>query len=413
MTRQRDTDNDDRTDRDARLPADELRRRDVVKAVGGAVVGTTALSDAATARTTFCGTEGCTAVEKPPEDVYTVVDDRTRVEFERDYLDAKMDEGYDTLGVKSGSCSAEGDGNGDCDYVGLNGCTYSYGVPDSCNDVGHPELLKCGGESYAVEQADTCTAIEPLSDGDVVDLFGYTSEEPRETNLPAQLEAAQKSRLFLYEGPEGLSLVVVHGGTDAEQGGAATFRVTGLPSDGEFVVLADRYEGSEDEFDVGDREAVLNWSWGGTNDGGVFRGLGAAFCVRIEAAWNDEANLDPYGSGTVRQWQFLSGSLDDPEVVDLDMGEPITVRSGGCGRAAPVEAGDHRTDQQDEGDGGNEEDEEGRDGAGDEENGGEYTVCHRPPGNPDNSRTITVGSKSALEAHLAHGDSRGPCDGDT
>lgn len=35
-------------------------------------------------------------------------------------------------------------------------------------------------------------------------------------------------------------------------------------------------------------------------------------------------------------------------------------------------------------------------------------VCHAPPGNPANARTITV-SVNALPAHRAHGDTEGPC----
>ena len=35
-------------------------------------------------------------------------------------------------------------------------------------------------------------------------------------------------------------------------------------------------------------------------------------------------------------------------------------------------------------------------------------VCHIPPGNPDNAHTIVV-DDSAVPAHLAHGDSLGPC----
>ena len=38
------------------------------------------------------------------------------------------------------------------------------------------------------------------------------------------------------------------------------------------------------------------------------------------------------------------------------------------------------------------------------------TICHRPPGNPGNAKTITI-SQSAVAAHLAHGDSLGGCNG--
>jgi hypothetical protein len=37
-------------------------------------------------------------------------------------------------------------------------------------------------------------------------------------------------------------------------------------------------------------------------------------------------------------------------------------------------------------------------------------ICHMPPGNPGNAHTITV-SSNALMAHLAHGDTMGPCGG--
>ncbi len=36
------------------------------------------------------------------------------------------------------------------------------------------------------------------------------------------------------------------------------------------------------------------------------------------------------------------------------------------------------------------------------------TICHIPPGNPDNAHTITI-SVDALPAHLAHGDTIGEC----
>jgi len=36
------------------------------------------------------------------------------------------------------------------------------------------------------------------------------------------------------------------------------------------------------------------------------------------------------------------------------------------------------------------------------------TICHRPPGNPDNVHTLSVG-EAAVGAHLRHGDGLGAC----
>ena len=36
------------------------------------------------------------------------------------------------------------------------------------------------------------------------------------------------------------------------------------------------------------------------------------------------------------------------------------------------------------------------------------TICHIPPGNPENAHEITVGAP-AVPAHLAHGDNVGSC----
>ena len=39
-----------------------------------------------------------------------------------------------------------------------------------------------------------------------------------------------------------------------------------------------------------------------------------------------------------------------------------------------------------------------------------FSLCHRPPGNPSNARTITVGSERAVAAHLEnHPDTPGAC----
>jgi Tol biopolymer transport system component len=57
-------------------------------------------------------------------------------------------------------------------------------------------------------------------------------------------------------------------------------------------------------------------------------------------------------------------------------------------------------------DGGDGGDDQGADDGGNEK----VTICHVPPGNPENAHTITI-SVSALDAHLAHGDYEGACAG--
>ena len=55
---------------------------------------------------------------------------------------------------------------------------------------------------------------------------------------------------------------------------------------------------------------------------------------------------------------------------------------------------------------------DGDDGEGDEdgeeEEGVKVVICHIPPGNPENAHTVEVG-EDAVEAHLAHGDTEGEC----
>lgn len=50
---------------------------------------------------------------------------------------------------------------------------------------------------------------------------------------------------------------------------------------------------------------------------------------------------------------------------------------------------------------------------GKDDDDGKVTLCHIPPGNPENARTITV-DEASVKAHLRHGDYLGPCveDGD-
>ena len=51
---------------------------------------------------------------------------------------------------------------------------------------------------------------------------------------------------------------------------------------------------------------------------------------------------------------------------------------------------------------------DGEDDGDDDGEDHKVTICHIPPGNPDNAKTHTI-DQSALPAHLAHGDTEGAC----
>ncbi len=52
------------------------------------------------------------------------------------------------------------------------------------------------------------------------------------------------------------------------------------------------------------------------------------------------------------------------------------------------------------------------DEVGDGPGAGKAVICHVPPGEPDNARTLEIGGR-ALAAHLRHGDAVGACGGDS
>jgi hypothetical protein len=280
--------------------------------------------------------------------------------------------------------------------------------------IGTDAMAMRGTESrYILVQGDTCVPIRPMGLQVPVTTF-YDYQLPRKRISDANgasvgdtaeyasagtisLQRAQTSLLFLYQEPQGLSLVVVHGSVRNSDAGAVTFRISGLPKDGDWIVKDDFYRNPDtgnkastnyDRWDVDGTDHRIDWTWGsGGTDGGVFRGLGEDFEVVIDPAFNEDAALyNRHYEGRVTDWELLSGSSDDPERISLSMDEPIRITTGSCGQGDDV----------------GEED----------ENREKYTVCHESPGNSDNARTIRVENKSALETHLGHGDTRGSCSGD-
>ncbi|AGB31207.1 hypothetical protein Natpe_1302 [Natrinema pellirubrum DSM 15624] len=211
-------------------------------------------------------------------------------------------------------------------------------------------------DGYVVEQGSFCQPIEPLSSGESVESFyEYRSHEthPEGTDRfyssygTTHLQRDNTSALFLHEGPEGLSLVTVHGRLDTETpGGLVTYEIAGLPAESEWVVRDDNYTGDTrmDEFDRGDGWTSASWIFrDGRTDGGAIRGgLDGQFAVTIRPGFNEDSAFadrrselyDPDfdGDGEIEQWDVLSGAAGDgnrrTELPSLE--EPVTIRTGTC-----------------------------------------------------------------------------------
>lgn len=225
--------------------------------------------------------------------------------------------------------------------------------------VGRAATSKSG--TYSISQGTRCLPITPLSgDTPVEKLYDYTYPMDQYDGSPGSsgytysaaghtdLQRDDTSTLFLYDGPKGLSLVIVHGKlhkTGGESGsGAATFRFADLPSSAKWVVQDDLYLDKDtgkphstnyDEWSTKNGYSRVNWIWGpNRTDGGVLGDLGTAFSITIVPAFNRRASLyKPNQSGSITDWQVLTGGLDSPKRVALDLTEPVTLASKGCSSA--------------------------------------------------------------------------------
>ncbi|EMA35698.1 hypothetical protein [Halococcus hamelinensis] len=192
---------------------------------------------------------------------------------------------------------------------------------------------------YHLSQGDQCVPLQPLRGDDPVEAF-YDYRRDRDSSYGTRsLQQPNTSVLFLYEGSDGVSLVVVHGALGGNgDGGSITFELSGLPSSGDWVVRDDSYDGPNryDRWDIDGSSATVDWTWDGRRaDGAVYGPLGDDVSIGIDPAFNERAAL--YGDhyeGKVSNWQALSGDLDDPTRTSLDRSTPVRIESGSCPTAA-------------------------------------------------------------------------------
>lgn len=216
-----------------------------------------------------------------------------------------------------------------------------------------------GDAGIVLVQGDQCVTVSPLSGSEPVEAFydyrirekfaspenggSDPGEGPYYFSVGTEsLQAADTSLLFLYDGPEGLSLVIVHGNVGPEGGGGAvTFGFEGLPDGGSWVVKDDYYvdpdtgeqaSSNYDRWRFDESPTVVDWTWGSNGtDGGAFRGLDGALPLTIEPAFNEDATLfGQHYEGTVQAWELLTGDRSAPERVSLDTSKPVRIENGTC-----------------------------------------------------------------------------------
>lgn len=163
---------------------------------------------------------------------------------------------------------------------------------------------------------------------DVYDYGGYTSS--------LELQKEDTARLFLYDGPRGLSLGTIIDSTSSNDGGQTSYDIVGLPEDGTWAV-------KDDPGDIYGDTPSWSWSSGGNTDGGAYRGLDMEsdnenLEFKITPALNEgRDDVDNDESGTVDGWEFVHGEFDsetgefrDINVINMqsaDGFEAVTINS--------------------------------------------------------------------------------------
>lgn len=203
--------------------------------------------------------------------------------------------------------------------------------------------------SYSVVQGGECIQIESLGNGlqTVEDFYDYRTPESEpegymySSHGTTHLQEPNTSILFLYEGRDGLGLMIVHGSLEGySAGGVASMEITGLPADGEWVVEDDSYgedieESPDDIFLHDGTESRIAWAYSeNRTDGAAFRGgLEDGFEIEIDPRFNDVVDFAPSpteGESEISDWQVISSSDDGHERTSLDLNEPITISSSPC-----------------------------------------------------------------------------------
>lgn len=236
----------------------------------------------------------------------------------------------------------------------------------TADDVGDVSIAQ-GGECVPVVPLVGDESVETLYDLRIPESFGGENgaSDPGEGPYyqsagTTDLQREDATISFLYLGPEGLSLVVVHDSAadrDDAGGGAVTWTVEGV-RDAEWAVKDDFYLDSEtgeqaatnyDNWSTDGDAHTVDWTWGsGGTDGGALRAPDQELALTIRPAFNEAAALwgDHYAEAPIEEWQFLSfpNGRASPERIALGLDDPLTVSTVPCGEHGTGRSDDHERD---------------------------------------------------------------------
>jgi hypothetical protein len=244
--------------------------------------------------------------------------------------------------------NADGErGDGGTAGFGLGRRTFLAGTAAS-SAVGLPAFAGRGraADSFVIEQNGEQHQVTPLSYGDqsIEEFYGFKEHGHNHSNTPTGIERADTSELFLYDGPNGLSLATVHDAPHTGTGGEMTVDFTGLPGAGSTV-----FSDSFDDGDLSDWQTTTEGNADVTTDAGRLR-LRVYRCSTAEAVrdlgehsgtlevsfdWRNKAEgwwertnwqLED-GNGNPISYEVVSGNdLESPEEYGTKNGS-VTVRA--------------------------------------------------------------------------------------
>jgi len=171
--------------------------------------------------------------------------------------------------------------------------------------------LAQGDGFYTVSQGEMKVPITPLvNQASAAEFYGYVGSVAK-----TGFEEASTAVMFLYRDSTGaLSLFVLLGKQNGPAG-AVRVEMNGIPTGADFTVKDDGTD-LRDTWTINPPVGTVSWTWNdGFSDGMVLGPLGSEFDLSLFFHFTDG----------ITAAKFLSGDINNPQEIPLNLNDPITV----------------------------------------------------------------------------------------